>query len=124
MPSLCGLGRHSVLLVCQLVVSAASMPLHAQPALSAVTDVRVDTLGIERYVAQQMRRNRIPGVSVAIVAKDSVIYAQGFGTDGFGAAVTERTGFVLGSMSKSVTALAVMQLVEREAMIRFEHSPR
>jgi len=89
------------------------MSLFAQPAATAVPDIRADIPAIERYVAQQMQRNRIPGVAVAIVSHGSVIFARGFGTDGFGASVTERTGFVLGSMSKSVTALAVMQLVER-----------
>ncbi len=72
-----------------------------------------DILAIERYVARHMARSRIPGVAIAIVSKDSVIYSRGFGTDGFGKNVTEHTGFVLGSMSKSITALAVMQLVER-----------
>lgn len=96
-----------------LALAALPMILHAQPARTAAPDIRADIPAIERYIAQQMQRNRIPGVAIAIVSNDSVICARGFGTDGFGASVTERTGFVLGSMSKSVTALAVMQLVER-----------
>ncbi len=96
-----------------LALAAIPMILPAQPTRSASPDIRADIPAIERYVAQQMQRNRIPGVAVAIVSDDSVIYARGFGTDGFGASITERTGFVLGSMSKSITALAVMQLVER-----------
>lgn len=89
------------------------MTLPAQLAHTAVPDIRASIPAIERYITQQMQHNRIPGVAVAIVANDSVIYARGFGTDGFGASVSERTGFVLGSMSKSITTLAVMQLVER-----------
>ncbi len=96
-----------------LALAALPMTLPAQPARSAAPNVRAEIPAIERYIAQQMQRNRIPGVAVAIASNDSVIYARGFGTDGFGASVTERTGFVLGSMSKSVTALAVLQLVER-----------
>jgi len=97
----------------QLALAALPMTLPAQPARTSAPDIRADIPAIERYIAQQMQRNRIPGVAVAIVSNDSVIYARGFGTDGFGASITERTGFVLGSMSKSVTALAVMQLAER-----------
>ncbi|MEP6506895.1 MAG: serine hydrolase domain-containing protein [Gemmatimonadales bacterium] len=96
-----------------LSLAAVPMTLHAQPARSTAPDIRADIPAIERYIAQQMQRNRIPGVAIAIVSNDSVVYARGFGTDGFGTSVTERTGFVLGSMSKSFTALAVMQLVER-----------
>ncbi|MDZ4672994.1 MAG: serine hydrolase domain-containing protein [Gemmatimonadota bacterium] len=96
-----------------LALAALLMTLPAQPGRTAAAEVRVDIAALERYIAQQMQRNRIPGVAIAIVSNDSVIYARGFGSDGFGAPVTERTGFVLGSMSKSITALAVMQLVER-----------
>ena len=94
-------------------LAALPMALPAQSARLTAQDMRAHIPAIERYIAQQMQRNRIPGVAIAIVSNDAVIYARGFGTDGFGASVTERTGFVLGSMSKSVTALAVMQLVER-----------
>jgi len=96
-----------------LAFATLPMALPAQSARTTAADIRADIPAIERYIAQQMERNRIPGVGVAIVSNDSVIYARGFGTNGLGASVTERTGFVLGSMSKSVTALAVMQLVER-----------
>lgn len=97
-----------------LVFSTLPMTLSAQSARTAPPDIPAVFPAIEQYITQQMQRNRIPGVAVAIVSNDSVLYARGFGTDGFGAAVTERTGFVLGSMSKSVTALAIMQLVERD----------
>ena len=98
-----------------LVVVTVAMPLSlfAQPARSVAPDIGANIPAIERYIAQQMQRNRIPGAAVAIVSNGSVIYAKGFGTGGSGAPVTERTGFVLGSMSKSFTALAIMQLVER-----------
>jgi len=105
--------RNRQRLVGPLALAVLSMPLPAQPTHTAGPDLRAAIPAIEAYIAQQMQRNRIPGVAVAIVSNDSVIYARGFGTDGFGAPLTERTGFVLGSMSKSVTALAIMQLVER-----------
>lgn len=96
-----------------LAVATVAMPLFAQPARTAAPDIGANISAIERYIEQQMQRNRIPGAAVAIASNGSVVYARGFGTDGLGAPVTERTGFVLGSMSKSFTALAIMQLVER-----------
>ncbi|MEO7998185.1 MAG: serine hydrolase domain-containing protein [Gemmatimonadaceae bacterium] len=109
--------RNCPRLACHLGLAALPITLSAQPAHNTApdirSDIRSDIPAIEQYIAQQMQRNRIPGVAIAIVSNDSVIYARGFGTDGLGAPVTEHTGFVLGSMSKSITALAVMQLVEQ-----------
>jgi CubicO group peptidase (beta-lactamase class C family) len=54
-----------------------------------------------------------PGVALAIVHGDQVTHVRGFGTaDGERAQVTPDTPFVIGSQSKSFTALAIMQLSE------------
>lgn len=70
---------------------------------------------IEAFVRATMRQDRVPGLSLAIVNRDSVLYARGFGESCRGEAspVEASTAFVLGSMSKSFTALAIMQQVER-----------
>ena len=60
-----------------------------------------------------MREDRVPGVALAIVRGDQVMHIRGFGENGMGRAVTPSTSFLLGSMSKAFTAMAVMQLVER-----------
>lgn len=58
-----------------------------------------------------MESMRIPGVALAVVQGDKVIYAKGYGAaDATGRPVTPETPFILGSVSKSFTALAVMQL--------------
>ena len=82
--------------------------------------VRQETSGghsfasIDAYVAERMRSARIPGVSVAIVAGDRVAYLKGFGrADASGRSVTPQTPFLLGSVTKSMTALAVLQLVDQ-----------
>lgn len=68
---------------------------------------------IERFVQHEMAAQRIPGLALGIVEGDRVLYVRGFGTaDDSGTEVTPRTPFIIGSVSKSVTALAVMQLVE------------
>ncbi|MBB6733701.1 serine hydrolase domain-containing protein [Cohnella zeiphila] len=71
-----------------------------------------DAARVDRYVQAQMKKNNIPGLAVAIVHGDQTVYAKGFGKDGDGSPVTPRTPFAIASLSKSVTALAVMQLVE------------
>jgi CubicO group peptidase (beta-lactamase class C family) len=68
---------------------------------------------IDAYVEGQMRRLNIPGVSLAIVEGDRIVHLSGFGrTRPGGEAPTPQTPFFIGSLTKSITALAVMQLVE------------
>jgi CubicO group peptidase (beta-lactamase class C family) len=68
---------------------------------------------IDAYVEQQARRLNIPGVSLAIVAGDQIVHLRGFGqARPGGEAPSPQTPFFIGSLTKSFTALAVMQLVE------------
>ncbi len=68
---------------------------------------------VDAYVERVMRADRTPGVAVVIVHGDTVVHVRGYGVDGYGRPVSDTTGFVLGSMSKAFTAMAIMQLVER-----------
>jgi CubicO group peptidase (beta-lactamase class C family) len=68
---------------------------------------------IERFVQEEMAAQRIPGLALGIVKDDRIAYLRGFGeADESGRAVTPKTPFIIGSLSKSFTALAIMQLVE------------
>lgn len=68
---------------------------------------------IDRLVEERMDANGVPGAAVAIVADGRLVHARGFGTaDGEDRRVTPDTPFLLGSTTKSFTALAVMQLVD------------
>ena len=68
---------------------------------------------VDAYVVAQMRRLKIPGASLAIVKGDKVVHRRGFGRARPGGdAPTPQTPFFIGSLTKSFTALAVMQLVE------------
>ena len=74
---------------------------------------RVSYEAIDAYIEQQMDRLKMPGVSLAIVEGDKIVHLRGFGrARPGGEAPTPQTPFVLGSTTKSFTALAVMQLVE------------
>ncbi len=85
-----------------IVASAQGFPLQ-----------QVDTDRIDAYVHLRMQTSRIPGLALGVIAGDQVVYLKGYGIAGpDGRAVTPQTPFILGSTSKSFTALAVMQLVE------------
>ena len=67
---------------------------------------------IDAYVLDRMDDSRIPGVAIAIVENGSTVHAAGYGDDGRGNPITAETPFWIGSNTKSITALATMQLVE------------
>jgi CubicO group peptidase (beta-lactamase class C family) len=68
---------------------------------------------IDSYIEGQMRRLNIPGASLAIVEGDEIVRLCGFGrTRPGGEAPSPKTPFFIGSLTKSFTAMAVMQLVE------------
>ena len=68
---------------------------------------------IERFVRKEMAAQRIPGLALGIVENNRITYLRGFGkADDSGRPVTPQTPFIIGSLSKSFTALAIMQLVE------------
>ena len=86
--------------------------LTADAPIKPVRD-RVSYASIDAYVEQQMRRLNVPGAALAIVAGDQIVHCRGFGrARPGGAAPCPQTPFFIGSLTKSFTALAVMQLVE------------
>jgi CubicO group peptidase (beta-lactamase class C family) len=68
---------------------------------------------IDAHIQQMMQELNVPGVALGIVQEDEIAYLRGYGiADASGREVTPQTPFLLASLSKSFTALAIMQLVE------------
>ncbi len=68
---------------------------------------------IDRYIEDQVRRLSVPGLSMAIVEGTRIVHVRGFGhARPGGEKPTPLTPFFIGSVTKSFTALAIMQLVE------------
>lgn len=69
----------------------------------------------ENLIVTAMAQSRIPGISLAVVKDDRVIYAKGFGARNLkdNLPATPNTLYGIGSCTKSFTALAVMQLAEQ-----------
>jgi CubicO group peptidase (beta-lactamase class C family) len=69
--------------------------------------------GLDAYVSKAIDTWKIPGLSIAIVRNDSVIYARGFGVQSVETRtpVNERTLFEIGSSSKAFTATLIAMLV-------------
>ncbi len=77
--------------------------------------------GLDAYITKAVQTWKIPGVSVAIVRNDSVIYAKGFGTLAVNSTtpVNERTLFEIGSSSKAFTSTLVAMMVS-DGKMRWE----
>ncbi len=71
--------------------------------------------GVAERVPEQLERDGVPGAAVAVVVEGELAWADGFGvTDrDTGAPVTADTVFQAGSISKSLTAWAVVALAEQ-----------
>jgi CubicO group peptidase (beta-lactamase class C family) len=82
---------------------AAALPAGAQ---------RPDFAAFDRYVAQGVRDWKVPGLAVAVVKDDSVVFAKGYGVRELGKPdrVDEHTLFAIGSTTKAMTALSVLML--------------
>jgi CubicO group peptidase (beta-lactamase class C family) len=105
--------RHlfSSLIVCAVLAVARRLFAKTDSARTVSKGAPYDA--IDAYVEEQMLRLKVPGVSMAIVEGDRIAYVRGFGrARPGGEAPLPQTPFVLGSTTKSFTALAVMQLVE------------
>lgn len=70
---------------------------------------------IEQFIQSQKRQNSIPGMSVAIVRNQEVIYSNGFGLANKAQQKPAQadTVYNIGSITKLFTATAFMQLVEQ-----------
>lgn len=71
--------------------------------------------GIESLVTDWRNENDVPGDSVVIVDGDGERYAEGFGARDIesNAPATPDTLYGMGSITKSLTGLAVLQLCSR-----------
>ena len=69
---------------------------------------------LEDFIFEKMSKTHLPGLSVAIVKDREVIYSRGFCFRDleYGLGATARTLYGIGSVTKSFTALSIMQLVE------------
>ena len=67
---------------------------------------------IDRFVSDHLSSDSVPGLALAITQGDRILLVKGYGMARQGAPVTADTQFFIASLSKSFTALAVMQLVD------------
>ncbi|PAE23946.1 MULTISPECIES: serine hydrolase domain-containing protein [Bacillaceae] len=70
------------------------------------------TEDVDEFVTDYIERNGLPGASIAVVKDGKLVYQKGYGNDSEGKPITEDSLMRIGSVSKSFTALAVLQLAD------------
>jgi CubicO group peptidase (beta-lactamase class C family) len=83
---------------------------------AAVEELPAAKIGrIEEAVASFMEAKGIPGLSLAVAVGDEVVWQRGFGKSDLenGIPATAATAYRIASVTKPVTAVAAMQLVEQ-----------
>ena len=92
-------------IILALIILTQGIPAAAQEA----------TLnGFDDYVNKALKDWELPGLAIAIVKNDKIVYAKGFGVRKLGdpAPVDEKTLFAIGSSSKAFTAAGIAMLVD------------
>jgi CubicO group peptidase (beta-lactamase class C family) len=101
-----------------LVAAIAAGMASAAPAAYATT---VDISAVDRYIAAEMRAQRIPGLSLAVRQAGRIVYVKSYGvaTLEHPVAASPDTLFQIGSIGKQFTAAAVM-LLARDGKLRLD----
>lgn len=111
------ISKYKLFLIC--IVCNVLMLCIAHSKVYAQQNIRV-TLDI--YIEKFLKEHKIPGASVAIVHNRDVFYTKLWGATGESEKkITRKTPFAIGSISKSLTALAIVKLIE-DKKIKLEDS--
>lgn len=103
-------------IACLLAATAAACAQdESAPVLGPTKPYAAVSSELERFIAAQMADKNLPGLSIALVDDQRVVWAKGFGYERLKDSIpaTAQTVYRVGSVSKLFTDLAVMQLVER-----------
>jgi CubicO group peptidase (beta-lactamase class C family) len=98
----------SPILACLLSSVAINCLSQSQPDFSKVREIIVD----------RINNNKVPSVSIAVVKDGKILWEEGFGYADREKQLkaTAHTSYCLASISKTITATAVMQLAEKKKL--------
>lgn len=95
------------------VATVALLAISLSPAAAGDPLPQATIDKIHDFATSAFDELEIPGAAVLVVDADGILYEEGFGTtDDAGTPVTPTTPFHLASLSKQLTGIAVMQLIE------------
>ncbi|MBK6489097.1 MAG: serine hydrolase [Gemmatimonadetes bacterium] len=97
---------------CRSFAVALSISIAVAPALA--TAQRPDLAAFDAYVTRAVKAWDVPGLAIAVVSGDSVLFAKGYGVRSLGRPepVDAHTRFSIGSTTKAMTALALLMAAD------------
>jgi CubicO group peptidase (beta-lactamase class C family) len=103
---------------CLSAVLIGSVLALAQPGIPPRGDYAAVVAALKPFIEQQMADKKLPGLSIAVVDDQEIVWAAGFGFADTKARTpaTADTVYRIGSVSKLFTDIGIMQLVERGAL--------
>jgi CubicO group peptidase (beta-lactamase class C family) len=98
---------------CEIICKS---PLNSSDSSFAMVDITIDTIDdeLDDIILNVMEKEHIPGLAASIVKQGEVVWSKGYGFASLNppVPVTEDTVFLLASVSKTVTGVALMQLYD------------
>ena len=97
-----------------LLFALAAQVVLTSPAAAQRATPRAVRDSIDRFLARHLREIPVPGFSAVVVKNGAVILSKGYGVEVAGTKrrMTSRSPVAIGSQTKSITAIAIMRLVE------------
>lgn len=99
--------RKSVVYLLVFIYVFLAKPIYVSAA-GNIDYHNMDYEKISSQIAKDVSDYHVPGMAVIVVDKDEVLFSEAYGN-----CESIDTPFIIGSMSKSFTALSIMQLVEQ-----------
>ena len=109
------MNRLFIILLSLILLSLSCSSLRPSRPVVEKGDLPGAVTVLDTIIRNNLRQQRIPGAAVALVHEGRVIFSRcyGYGDTRGKVAITEDTYFMLGSLTKSFTALAVLKLIEQ-----------
>ncbi|WP_283750200.1 serine hydrolase domain-containing protein [Bacillus cereus] len=100
--------KYKLFLICIFYNVLMLCSIH--PKVYAQQNIKVT---LDKYIEKFLKEQNIPGASIAIVHNKDVFFKESWGNTGESEKkVTSKTPFAIGSISKSLTGLAIVKLIE------------
>jgi CubicO group peptidase (beta-lactamase class C family) len=104
--------------LCSILLLSLAQPVMPQSRTAAARTSKPDFSSTRKLIQERMAADSIPSVSVAVVRKGEILWEEGFGWADRDNRIpaTPHTMYYLASVTKSITATAVMMLNERKKL--------
>jgi len=120
------MSRPARLLATLIALALPAAPLTAQRSAQRPAPRSAPTAGLDQYIEHAMHDWHVPGLAIAIVHDDSVVFARGYGVRDVGRPdrVDPHTIFAIGSNSKAFTSTAIAMMVDSGRMHWDDHATK